>query len=78
MVDSFVQVGIIATEEDVFVSGIDVPDIGLLEDSFRLPSKRYEGDDLEGVVARMMMAVAKVDADACLGDVVYVQVQLGC
>ena len=39
--------GIIATEEDVFVSGIDVPDIGLLEGSFRLPSKRYEGDDLE-------------------------------
>ena len=24
------------------------------------------------------MAVAKVDANACLGDVVYVQVQLGC
>jgi len=41
LVNSFVQVGIIATEEDVFVSGIDVPDIGLLEDSFRLPSKRY-------------------------------------
>jgi hypothetical protein len=39
--------GIIATEEDVFVSGVDVPDIGLLEDSFRLPSKRYKGDDLE-------------------------------
>ena len=47
LVDSFVQVGIIATEEDVFVGGIDVPDIGLLDDSFGLPSKGYEGDDLE-------------------------------
>ncbi len=47
LVDSFVQVGIIVTEEDVFVGGIDVPDIGLLDDSFGLPSKGYEGDDLE-------------------------------
>ena len=47
LVDCFIRVGIITTEEDVFVSGIDVPDIGLLEDSFRLPSERYEGDDLE-------------------------------
>ena len=46
LVDNLVRVGIIVTEEDVFVSGSDVPDIGLLEDSFRLPSKRYEGDDL--------------------------------
>ncbi len=42
LVDSFVQVGIIPTEEDVLVSGSNVPDIGLLEDSFRLPSERYE------------------------------------
>jgi len=42
LVDSFVQVGIIATEEDVFVGGIDVPDIGLLDDSFGLPSEGYE------------------------------------
>ena len=47
LVDSFVRVGIIITEEDVFVSGIDVLYIGLLEDSFMLPSKRDEGDDLE-------------------------------
>ena len=33
---------------------------------------------MEDVVARMVMTVAKVDANACLGDVVYVQVQLGC
>ena len=47
LVDSFVQVGIIAAEEDVFVRGIDVLDVGLLDDSFGLPSKGYEGDDLE-------------------------------
>ena len=39
MVDGFVQLGIIATKKDVFVGGIIVLDIGLLEDCFRLPSK---------------------------------------
>jgi len=33
---------------------------------------------VEDVVARMVMAVAEVDTNACLRDVVYVQVQLGC
>ena len=33
---------------------------------------------MEDVVARMMMAVAEVNSNACLRDVVYVQVQLGC
>ena len=47
MVDGFVQLGIIATKKDVFVGGVDVLDIGLLEDCFGLPSERYEGDDLE-------------------------------
>ena len=47
LVDGFVQLGIIAKKKDVFVGGIDVLNIGLLEDCFRLPSKRYEGDDLE-------------------------------
>ena len=47
MVDGFVQLGIISTKKDVVVGGIDVLDIGLLEDCFGLPSKRYEGDDLE-------------------------------
>ena len=47
LVDGYVQLGIIATKKDVFVGEIDVLNIGLLEDCFRLPSKRYEGDDLE-------------------------------
>ena len=47
MIDGFVQLGIIATKKDVFVGGIDGLNIGLLEDCFRLPSKRYERDDLE-------------------------------
>jgi hypothetical protein len=47
LVDGFVQLGIIATEKDVFVGRIDVLDVGLLEDCFGLPSKRNEGDDLE-------------------------------
>ena len=47
LVDSFVRVGIITTKDDVYVSGIDVLYIDLLEDSFMLPSKRDEGDDLE-------------------------------
>ncbi len=38
---------LVETDREVFVSGIDVPDIGLLDDSFGLPSKRYEEDDLE-------------------------------
>ena len=47
MVNGFVQLGIIATKKDVFVGGVDVLDVGLLEDCFRFPSERYEGDDLE-------------------------------
>ena len=47
LVDGFDQLGIISTKKDVFVGGIDVLDIGLLEDCFGLPSERYEGDDLE-------------------------------
>ena len=47
LVDGFVQLGIIATKKDAFVGGIGVLNIGLLEDCFRLQSKRYEGDDLE-------------------------------
>ena len=91
MVDGFVLLGIIVTKKDVFVGGIDVLDIGLLEDSFGFPSKRYEGDDLEvatdegvgtrrrvkDVVARMVMAVSEVNSNAGLRDVVDVQVQLG-
>ena len=42
-VDGFVLMGIVATKEDIFVGWIDV----LLENCFRLPSERYEGDDLE-------------------------------
>ena len=92
MVDGFVQLGIISTKEDVFVGGIDVLDIGLLEDCFGLPSKRYEGDDLEvatdegvgtrrrvkDVVARVVMAVSEVNSNAGLRDVVDVQVQPRC
>ena len=33
---------------------------------------------MEDVVARMVMTVSEVNTNACLGDVVYVQVQLGC
>jgi hypothetical protein len=47
LVDGVVQLGIVATKEDVFVGWIDVLDVGLLENCFRLPSERYEGDDLE-------------------------------
>jgi hypothetical protein len=47
LIDGFGQLGIIATKKDVFVGGIDVLNVGLLEDCFGLPSKRYEGDDLE-------------------------------
>ncbi len=47
LVDGFVQLGIIATEKNVVVGGIDVLNVGLLEDCFGLPSKRYKGDDLE-------------------------------
>ena len=47
LVDGFGQLGIIATKKDVFVGGIDVLDVGLLEDCFGLSSKRNEGDDLE-------------------------------
>ena len=47
LIDGFVQLGIIATKKDVFVGGVDVLNVGLLEDCFGLPSKRYEGDDLE-------------------------------
>ncbi len=42
----------LATEEDVFVGGIDVPDIGLLDDSFGLPSEGYEVATDEGVGTR--------------------------
>jgi hypothetical protein len=47
LVDGFVQLGIVTTKEDIFVGWIDVLDIGLFENCFRLPSERYEGDDLE-------------------------------
>ena len=50
LIDGFVQLGIIATKKDVFVGGIDVLDLGLLEDCFGLPSKMYKGD--EGVGTR--------------------------
>ena len=33
---------------------------------------------MEDVVARMVVAVAEDNSDACLRDVVYVQVQLRC
>ena len=33
---------------------------------------------MEDVVARMVMAVAEVNSNACLRDVVYVQVHLRC
>jgi len=33
---------------------------------------------MEDVVARMVMAIAEVNSNACLRYVVYVQVQLGC
>jgi hypothetical protein len=47
LVDSFVQLGVIAAKENIFVGGIDVLDIGLLEDCFRFPSERYDREDLE-------------------------------
>jgi hypothetical protein len=47
LVNGVVQLGIVATKEDVFVGWIDVLNVGLLENCFRLPSERYEGDDLE-------------------------------
>ena len=61
LVDGFVQLGIIATKKDVFVGGIDVLDIGLLEDCFGLPSKRYEGDDLEVGCQRSSLLLGMLD-----------------
>ena len=47
LVDSVVRLGVVTTEEDIVVGGIDGLDVGLLEDFFGIPSERYEGDDLE-------------------------------
>ncbi len=46
LIDGVGQLGIVATKKDVFVGGIDVLNVGLLEDCFGFPSKRYKGDDV--------------------------------
>ena len=47
MVDGLSLLGVVSGLDDVTSGGCLVLDVGLLEDCFGLPSKRYEGDDLE-------------------------------
>ena len=92
MVDGWSQLGVVSGLDDVTSGGCLVLDVGLLEDSLRLPTEWFEDRDglpaltgqqvwgvgtVEHVVAWVVDAGAEVDGEGTFSDVVGVQGFLG-
>ena len=92
MVDGRSQLGVVSGLDDVTSGGCLVLDVGLLEDSLRLPTEWFEDRDglptltrqqvrgvgtVEHVVAWVVDAGAEVDGEGAFGYVVGVQGLLG-
>ena len=88
MVNGLSQLGIVGGVDDVTSDGCLLLDVGLLEDSLRLPTEWFEDRDglpaltgqqvwgvgtVEHVVAWVVDAGAKVDGEGTFGNVVGVQ-----
>jgi len=56
LVHSFVKLRVIISEEDVFVGRVDVLYVGLLEDRFRFPIVREDGNNFEVVTNESSLA----------------------